>query len=93
LLNNVRLKGRKLLLFWLCWGGLGEKGEVKSLFRVITGRKTRFFRALSVVGVGGKMQIRCGTVTLFCIEGLPEERKRSVKLKNKLRPKGYLCSG
>lgn len=35
LLNNVKLKGRKLLPFW---EGFGEKRRIRSLFRVIAGK-------------------------------------------------------
>lgn len=82
---------RKLLPFWLCWEGLGEKDKIT--VQRDCWKKMRFFRALDVIGRGGNMQLRCGTVSLLFIEGLPGERRRSVKLKNKLRVKGYLCSG
>lgn len=53
----------------------------------------RFFNALDVIGREGNMQIRCSTVSILFIEGHPDEHRRSGKLENKLRVKGYLRSG
>lgn len=93
LLNNVKLKGEKTASIPVVLGGIKREEKDKIAVQSDCWKKMQFFKALGVIGRGGNMQIRCGTVSLLFIEGLPDERRRSVKLENKLRVKGYLCSG